>query len=857
VPLLSSPTSLADSEPAKPHFTVDQAAVQIDRSNLNWNSGVLGQPATVTYAFRLTAPSSMPDDSGGFTQFNAQQILQAEAALSAWADVANITFVRVGSGRGLDAYSDNATILFGNYSTGEAGAAAFAYYPGNRSFGSASGDVWTNSTFSYNQAPTSVNYGGNVLIHEIGHTLGLSHPGDYDAGPDGNISYANSAIYYEDSRQYSVMSYWSEINTGADFRGGYASAPLLDDIAAIQRIYGANMSTRPGDTTYGFNSTAGQTWYDATHGPLIFAVWDAGGTDTFDFSGYSNNQLIDLRQAAFSNVGGLTGNVAIAQGVVIENAIGGSGNDVLVSNSAANVLDGGLGIDAVSYVGASNGVVIDLASKITWDGHVHDTLISIENAIGSSFDDSLVGDAGNNVLDGGAGGSDYIDGGAGSDTVSYASSLMGVMIDLGAQLTWDGKDHDTLVSIENANGSSFDDQIIGDAGNNVLSGGFGNDILDGGPGGADYIDGGAGSDTVSYSSSLRAIIIDLNAQLTWDGKDHDTLVSIENAIGSSFNDQIIGDAGENVLDGGVGGADYINGGAGSDTVSYASSLRSVIIDLGAQLTWDGKDHDTLVSIENATGSSFDDQIIGGAGDNVLDGGAGGADYINGGAGSDTVSYASSLRSVIIDLGAQLTWDGKDHDNLVSIENATGSNFDDQIVGDAGNNVLSGGVGNDILDGGVGGADYIDGGAGSDTVSYVSSLRSVIIDLGAQLTWDGKDHDTLVSIENATGSSFNDQIVGNAGNNVLDGGGGDDVLFGGLGHDTFRFKGGFGHDVVSDFSTVDDTLEFSHALWSDATSVLSHAAQLGADVMITFDAIDTVLLKNVLLSSLHESNIHII
>jgi len=87
----------------------------------------------------------------------------------------------------------------------------------------------------------------------------------------------------------------------------------MDDIAAAQRLYGANMTTRTGDTTYGFNSNAGQPWFQPDgNGYMIFAVWDAGGNDTFDFSGYSQNQVIDLRQAAFSNVGGLVGNVSIA-----------------------------------------------------------------------------------------------------------------------------------------------------------------------------------------------------------------------------------------------------------------------------------------------------------------------------------------------------------------------------------------------------------------------------------------------------------------------------------------------------------------------------------------------------------------
>jgi hypothetical protein len=201
----------------------------------------------------------------------------------------------------------------------------------------------------------------------------------------------------EDTQQYSVMSYFSASNTGANHvvpsLGEIAPmTPMIDDIGALQRLYGANLSTRTGDTTYGFNSNADRSVFhlDGSSLPPVFSVWDAGGNDTFDFSGYAMSQLIDLRDGDFSDVGGLTRNVSIAVGAVIENAIGGSGSDTLIGNSANNVLkggggndtiDGGAGIDSALFSGVRAAYTIDSLSN----GSIHvtgpdgtDTLTNVE-----------------------------------------------------------------------------------------------------------------------------------------------------------------------------------------------------------------------------------------------------------------------------------------------------------------------------------------------------------------------------------------------------------------------------------------------------------------------------------------------
>ena len=156
----------------KPSLTIADAGAQITRGNLSWSTGGLGTAANVTFAFRSSAPVTLPTDVNGFTRFTETQINATLLALQAWSDVANITFTRVADA---DGYSDNAAILFSDYATGQTGSAAFAYQPGNRGAASASGDVWVNYTGA-NLSPFLLNYGQHTLVHEIGHAkIGRAH----------------------------------------------------------------------------------------------------------------------------------------------------------------------------------------------------------------------------------------------------------------------------------------------------------------------------------------------------------------------------------------------------------------------------------------------------------------------------------------------------------------------------------------------------------------------------------------------------------------------------------------------------------------------------------------------------------
>ncbi len=562
-----------------------------------------------------------------------------------------------------------------------------------------------------------------------------------------------------------------------------------------------------------------------------------------------------------------------------------SGNHFSVTGSASNdylrgqddvggtVLDGDAGNDTIvggalsDFVGyfsgddAHFGAIVNLsASAITVNGvagHTGDvtvnsnqaldqygdtdTLINIQMAQGSRYNDYMIGSSAVNTLFGnegddilnGGGGNDYLSGGAGADTLvggpgidtldggaitdringtdfnlaSYASSTAGVTVNLGAGAgvgngsASDGfGGTDTLININLIRGSDFADSITGSVALVLeqMEGGLGNDTLNGGVT-TDTLNQN-NNNRVSYQNATGAVSVDLAAGTASGAAGNDTLINFDQIRGSAYNDTLLGsDSTLTERFEGIAGDDNIDGRGGFDDVAYDRSSSAVNVNLATGTASDGfGGTDTLSHIEGIRGSAYHDVLTGGLaanGTSVSDGlmerfiGNAGNDTIDGGQGYDRVDYTTSLTGVNVTLNDALDGSASDGfggtDTLRHIEGVRGSAYSDTLTGSdsAAFESFEGREGN----------DQIDGKGGIDRVDYTSSIAGVIVNLATGTASDGyAGTDTLANIENVRGArDFNDSLTGSTANNQLEGLGGNDTLDGGAGADTMI--GGDGSD----------------------------------------------------------------
>lgn len=373
---------------------------------ISW-TGTTEESAALTYTF---SGLSLLQDSGysAIATLDSVQQSSARLAMTAWANVADVSFAQASSSQVLGGFVD---LVFaeGELGSGTAGTTIISY----------SGDQLLYADVYVDRDQTSFSlgqYGYFTFLHEIGHALALKHPGDYgdgDAPP--------YLPYAEDSQNASVMSYDSSV-----LGTNYPITPMIYDIAAIQYLYGANHDYNAGDNSYSF-----------TGAREAMTLWDGAGTDTVDTSGYSGAAWVDLRE-------GLANESAVGQthfwmafGANIEQATTGAGDDTLYGNPLANVLRAGDGDDTLTGGAAADAVFGNLGVDVLYGNLGNDTLYGgqgVDSVYGGKEDDMLFGNMENDSLLGGAG-NDTFHGGLGNDSLSGGD---------GADVLFGDKGDDTL-----------------------------------------------------------------------------------------------------------------------------------------------------------------------------------------------------------------------------------------------------------------------------------------------------------------------------------------------------------------------------------------------------------------------------
>lgn len=612
------------------------------------------------------------------------------------------------------------------------------------------------------------------------------------------------------------------------------------------------------------NGGAGADLLVGLGGDDVYIVDNAGDVVSEDLNGGDDRVISSVSYTLSDNVERLflAGSDAIS-------ATGNELDNTLVGNDAANTLDGRAGADVMVGGGGDDLYIVDDVGDVTIENagegandevrsSVSFTLaLNIEtlrltgsaniDATGNGEANRLIGNAGDNVLDG-QGGADVMVGGEGDDT--YVVDDAGdVIIETG-----DGNDDLVFSSISFTLGDNLErltltgDAAISGTGNNLDNIIFGNDannVIDGGAG-ADRMAGGLGNDTYIVDQVGDRIIenagggddlVQSSVSFTLsDDVERLTLVGSRaiDATGNALNNTLIGNSGANRIDGGA-GADLMIGGNGND-VYIVDSAADLIVELddggydtvmssASYILADYVEALTLTGADNtsATGNALDNLLLGNDGNNVLDGGLG-ADEMKGGLGDDIYIVDNSGDRVVegADRGDDLVRSRVSYQLTEHVErltligseaiNGSGNGLANTIIGNAANNVLDGGAGADTLIGGTGNDTYVVDSAGDVVVEREAGGDDLVRSAVSYSLTENVERLTLTgsAMIDGFGNGLANVITGNDAANVLDGGAGNDVLIGGSGDDVYVVDSAGDQVIeqgVGDIDTVRSSVSF--------------------------------------------------
>lgn len=638
----------------------------------------------------------------------------------------------------------------------------------------------------------------------------------------------DTLILADNQSDWSISKVSGTQNQWKLFRQRSEGEVMVIDAQDIEKVRFADGSVVTLSTNTGLDTSDNyrRQSRDDFNGDSVARPSNAFTSDDGAFNGYMGHDFMNAEYIHTTNssggteseiiprddyIQGMSGQDSIISGAGDDRTYGGSGADTLRGDGGADTIHGGSGSDVIAGGSGNDTIYGNEGADIVYGGSGHDSINGNDGSdiiYGNDGNDTVNGDSGSDLIYGGIG-NDLLRGGTGADRIVGDDGNDRIEGEAGSDTLSGGQGNDTIIGGDGFNilaGNEGSDSLIGGADDDLIGGGDGNDILNGGAGsdtlvggaGADTLDGGAGIlDMLSYEGSNAAVTVRLEATVddeirqiaTGGHAAGDTLTGFEQVLGSDHDDHITGSSVDNTLVGGRGN-DQIWGVDGHDDISG------------------GDGNDTL------NGGQGNDRIWGDAGNDVITA-SWGADTIYGGAGRDIYSFASSTASISIDLVTNVHTGFASETLIYQVEDIAAGSGNDTLRGNNAVNTLDGGAGDDFLDG-RNGNDILDGSAGNDTLMGGAGADTMTGGLGNDVFWIDDAGDTVIEhanggidqinasisidlsqnghVENiALQGTANINAKGNAANNRLAGNDGDNLLEGRDGNDILN--GDAGNDTL--------------------------------------------------------------